>query len=221
MVICFYINTLGLGGTERVVANLANHLSKNHSVIVINSFKVKNEYILDPCVKHIYIDTNEYRTKLFRNIHRISFLRRFLKTERPNVTISFMAEPNFRLMVAKIGLKSKTIVSVRNDPTREYSGFFGKIIAKLLLVRADGCVFQTKDAKKWFSQKLQNKSTIILNPVDKVFFYHLVNLGTILYSTGNKESGESIAFLAHALLCFLTNPFEFKQILKLHTGNIP
>ena len=35
---------------------------------------------------------------------------------------------------------------------------------------ADGCVFQTKDAKEWFPKKLQKKSTIIYNAVKADFF---------------------------------------------------
>ena len=35
--------------------------------------------------------------------------------------------------------------------------------------KADGFVFQTPDAQRWFSEKMQNKSVIIPNPVDERF----------------------------------------------------
>ena len=81
-----------------------------------------------------------------------------------------MAEPNFRSILATLGLKTKVIISVRNDPNVEYRGKLFKLMGKILLPLADGCVFQTHDAKKWFPQKLQSKSTIIVNAVKDEFY---------------------------------------------------
>ncbi|MDD6994914.1 MAG: glycosyltransferase family 4 protein [Candidatus Borkfalkiaceae bacterium] len=170
MKLAFYINTLSGGGAERVVANLANFLSQDNETIVINSFKTENEYPLNNLIKHIYLDNNDYSSRLKKNVYRIKNLRKILKKEKVDVLISFMAEPNFRSCLACIGLKTKLIVSVRNDPTKEYSGILGKITGKVLMPTADGCVFQTEDAKRWFPKKLQKKSTIIYNAVNKTFF---------------------------------------------------
>lgn len=81
-----------------------------------------------------------------------------------------MAEPNFRSIIASILTKTKVIISVRNMPEKEYMGFLGKIISKYILPVADGCVFQTAEAAKYFKKRLRKKSTIIPNPVDKKFF---------------------------------------------------
>lgn len=61
-----------------------------------------------------------------------------------------MREPNFRAIIATRGLPIRTLVSVRNDPNREYTGKSGWIVGKILLPMADGCVFQTKDAQNGF-----------------------------------------------------------------------
>lgn len=37
------------------------------------------------------------------------------------VIVSFMLEPNFRALLATTGLKTRNIISVRNDPSRECS----------------------------------------------------------------------------------------------------
>jgi glycosyltransferase involved in cell wall biosynthesis len=43
-------------------------------------------------------------------------------------------------------------------------------VGKWLLPLADGCVFQTEQAKAWFPQRLQRKSQVIMNQVDESFF---------------------------------------------------
>jgi len=62
------------------------------------------------------------------------------------------------------------LVSVRNDPDKEYAGRIGRLVGKLVLPMADGCVFQTEDAQKWFPDRLQKKSRIIYNAVNKNFY---------------------------------------------------
>ena len=81
-----------------------------------------------------------------------------------------MQEPNFRMLCATRGLGIPTVVSVRNDPRREYAGTVGKAVGRYLMPRAEGCVFQTKEAMSWFSPSLQNRSTVIPNPVGDRFF---------------------------------------------------
>ena len=170
MKIVFYINNFGGGGAERVMANLANHLSHKHEVTVINSYKYEIEYELNENIRHLYMDNNEFCSTIKKNYSRIKFLRNFLKQERPDIAVSFMSEPNIRLILANIGLKTRTIISVRNDPNREYASKIKHFLAKYLLPFADGCVFQTQEAKEWFPRRLQKKSAIILNAVNESFF---------------------------------------------------
>ena len=70
----------------------------------------------------------------------------------------------------KKSLKSKVIISVRNDPKIEYKNIVNKIIMKLFYKKADGFVFQTKEAQDYFNDKIKRKSVIIANPVDEHFF---------------------------------------------------
>lgn len=170
--IIFYINTLGKGGAERVISQLAGHFSRaEFETILVTSFYKEEEYPLAEGVKRLSLeDTQIEQSRFKRNVTRIQKLRAICKKEKPDVLISFMAEPNFRAILATAGLPVKTIVSVRNDPNREYAGFFGKIVGKVLLPTADGCVFQTEEAKAWFPKRLQRKSAVIMNEVAERFF---------------------------------------------------
>lgn len=173
MKILFYINVLSGGGAERVIANLSNQFAASgDSVVLVTTYKTDNEYYVNSRVKRIYLEkaTTTAQNRLVRNVSRIRKLRKTIKREMPNVIVSFMEEPNFRSLIATRGLNVSTIVSVRNDPKREYHGIVGNFIAKCLMPLADGCVFQTEDARAYFSPTMKKKSEIIVNEVKDSFF---------------------------------------------------
>lgn len=170
--VMFYINGIYGGGAERVMTNLASSFAiSGNDVILVTSFYRENEYELNPYVKRISLEETEIKESwIKRNVSRVLKLRKLCKKEKPDVLISFMAEPNYRALVSTIGLPVKNIISVRNDPDYEYGGCIGKFLGKYLLPIADGCVFQTEDARKWFPEKLQRKSKIIFNMVKEDFY---------------------------------------------------
>lgn len=167
-----YINMLGGGGAERVMCNLANDFSsRGYEVYLVASFPSQKEYVLSEKIPKFYLeDADRKVTFLRRNLGRVRKLRKLCKKVKPDVLCGFMAEPNFRVLAAAIGTKIKTIISVRNDPNQEYAGTINRFLAKTFFLRADGCVFQTKEAKEWFPKKIQRKSTIIINQVAEQFF---------------------------------------------------
>lgn len=168
----FYINSLGTGGAERVVSQLANRLSsRGDAVCVVTSFPLDREYSLEEGISRVNLEPEDIlRSRVRKNISRIIGLRRQLKSFMPDVAISFMQEPNFRLVLSSLGLKCKILVSVRNDPPREYPGLLGFFVSHFILPMADFCVFQTQDAMRWFPTRLQRKSLVIPNVVDDKFF---------------------------------------------------
>lgn len=170
--ILFYINSIGHGGAERVIVNLANQFSlKGYNVLMVTSFKSDKEYKLNDNVKRISIfETYVNESFIKRNISLCKSLRRICKHEKPNIIISFMGENNFRAILSTMFLNTKTLISVRNDPNREYPNKMFKFIAKTLYCFANGCVFQTEDARAWFPKIIQRKSKIILNQVSDKFY---------------------------------------------------
>lgn len=170
--IMFYINTLRRGGAERVLSNLANKFSENgYRVIVVTSYADSNEYDLFDSVKRYKLTKKGKKDNILtRNVNRVLKLRYLIIKENPDVVVSFMAEPNFRAVISTAFLKIPLVISVRNDPDKEYNGKINKLLAINLFKKVNGCVFQTEDAKKWFPQKIQNKSRIILNQVEEKFY---------------------------------------------------
>lgn len=172
MKVLFYINAIHHGGAERVMVNLANMLSfdSRNSVVLVTSFKDEWEYNVYELVKRINLVENMPSGFIKRNTDLCKRLRRVLKDENPDTIVSFMAEPNFRLLISSWGIKAKTIISIRNDPNREYPNRLFKFLAKTLYRRADRVVFQTSEAQAWFPLKIQSKSEIIMNQVDEKFY---------------------------------------------------
>ena len=168
----FYINSLNRGGAQRVLVQLAGRFAAaGWRSILVTSFVSEEEYPVPPGVERISIEQVQIRqSALRRNLSRIAALHTLIRQHRPAALISFMAEPNFRAVLAARGLPVKTIVSVRNDPNREYGGRLSRYVGKHILPRADGCVFQTRDAMAWFPEALQRKSAVIMNQVSERFF---------------------------------------------------
>lgn len=170
--ILFYMNSIHFGGAERVIVNLANKFSeKNYEVVFVTSFISNEEYTLNSKVRRFVLENKVLEQSfLKRNFFRTMKLRSLCKREKPDIVISFMAEPNFRAILATRFLRIKTLISIRNDPNKEYPTKLFRLVAKVLYPLASGCVFQTEDAKKWFDRRIQKKSKIILNHVDEKFY---------------------------------------------------
>ena len=173
MKILFYIDSLGAGGAQRVMSNLANYFyDKRDTVVFVTDYPLDNEkYTINAKIRRIYLRDGISGNPMIKNLQRIITLRRVVSTETPDVVISFLGHPNTRMLLATIRLKCKKIVSVRNDPFKEYgSKATKKRMINRLFRLADGIVFQTEDASKYFDNSIREKSSIIFNPVSNVFF---------------------------------------------------
>lgn len=220
MKIAFYINTISGGGAERVVVNLASYFSKFYDVILLTTYKNNAfEYSYDERINRyiLYNGLPENENIVKKNINIIIWLRKVLIKERPDVVISFLGEANIRILLATLFMNITKIISVRNDPTVEYKGLFRKIAARFLLPLANGCVFQTEDAKRWFPKKLQNKSTIIFNPVGENFYNITRNINPFeIITCGRLQPQKNHRMLIDAII--EVHKFYPKVVLKIY-GN--
>ena len=168
----FYINSLHRGGAQRVLVQLAGRFAQSGwRAVLITSYREDDEYPLSEGVERVSMEDAQLpQGTLRRNLSRILALRKLCREYRPAALISFMAEPNCRAVLATRGLGVRTIVSVRNDPEKEYFNRLFRFVGQRILPLADGCVFQTEAACAWFPEKLRRKSAVIMNQVDEAFF---------------------------------------------------
>jgi len=170
----FYIDSLYYGGAQRVMANLVTYFSKKYDVILINDFKMDQSiaiYEIPAQIKRLYLRDNLEGNPIIKNLLRVITLRKIIKKENPDAVLSFLGRPNERMLIATVGLCTRKVVSVRNTPEHEYgSSKIKRHIIKRLFLLADGVVFQTEEAAKYFQPSILRKSTVIINPVGTSFF---------------------------------------------------
>lgn len=158
-----YIDSMQRGGAQRVMSVLSKFLSdRGIYTVLVNDIipeEGKAEYSVDSRVHRVFLDKN---TKLgkSKNIARVIGLRRLVKKENPDVILSFMGPPNYRMLLATIGVQCRKVVSVRNDPYKEYGTGLKKWIARFIFRFANGCVFQTEEASAYFPAAVQKKEEL-------------------------------------------------------------
>lgn len=149
------------GGAERVMATLANEFAeRGFSVVIVLTRSEKSVYQLK---EKIDLVTN---SSGYSAAGQVRFLRKILKEYRGAVFISFLTYQNMYTLLAGVGLRQRIIVSERNDPATMLDGRdYLSGIRTLLYMMAERVVFQTKDARRYFSRRIQKKGVIIPNPV--------------------------------------------------------
>ncbi|MCM1125430.1 MAG: glycosyltransferase [Lachnospiraceae bacterium] len=207
--ILFHLNSLEQGGAERVVSNLANQFVKeNYEVIVATQWQGEDEFQLDSRVRRIHVGMTEQdakKNRIRKALLRIWYLRKCIKTENPDIVIAFAHKANYRALTAAIGLKIPVVISIRTDPKGHYDSLLDKIQIPLLFPRAAGCVFQTEGQREFFPQYLQQKSRIILNPVNDKYL-----------NTPKVEVREKTVVQSGRLVDFKNQPMLLKAFLKVH-----
>ena len=166
MKLTFVTSTLHAGGSERVMSLLANTFAQRGyevEIICINKHLVF--YPIDDKVK-VWFAEDEVRSTFI--LKKMGWMRRHIKQECPDVVIAFMLEVYCVTLASLIGIHVPVISSERVDPH-----FFGKakgLLRWLLLRRTTHLVVQTERIKEFYSRKIQERTTIIKNPVtEKVF----------------------------------------------------
>ena len=168
----FYINSISHGGAERAILETAHSFALGgYRAILVTSFVSEDEYPVPDNVERLSIEREEIKqSSVKKNIRRIRALRKLIKQYKPGAVIAFMTEPGARAVAACAGLPAKCVISVRSDPNRLSKSKMLRFTGRHILTKADGCVFQTQDARDWFPEKFRKRSEVIMNPVDRRFF---------------------------------------------------
>ena len=163
MNICFALSSLASGGAERVASTLCNYFyDQGHKVtIVLVSVSSNNSfYDIHDGIKIVPLMTSKKDKNPFR---RTTLLRNKLLEISPDIVIAFLPHICIYTYFALRKTKIPFICSERNDP-HQYS-FLRKLLLKKAFKKANGAVFQTNDARKFYKKVPDNKACTIKNPV--------------------------------------------------------
>lgn len=165
--ILIIVNDLRNGGVERVLSILANYLSEHNYKIYIRAVISDNQaYKINPNIDYKYVNVirKGVRENLIREIKNIIKFMKIIKDVDPDWLISFDDSLIVRTAPGAKLLRKKMLVSERLDPAA-YKNILLKFARKWAFKVADKVVFQTQDARDYFSKKIRDKSTIIPNPL--------------------------------------------------------
>lgn len=169
----FYIDSMQMGGAQRVMNNLMDYfLARDIEIVLLNDVgpsDMEPEYKINSNIKRIFLNS-PVGNIVVKNISRILDLRRIIKNEKPDLVLSFLGPPNIRMLLSTLGLNVKKFVSVRNDPYKEYGYGLKAFFSRCVFLLADGCIFQTEDAQNYFFKSTRKASVTILNPVNEKFY---------------------------------------------------
>ena len=211
--IVFFTLSMARGGAEGVIARLCNdYLNKKYKITILTCMNHTVEQQLDDSIEVRMLDEEnvQYSGMAQRFFKRRKLLKKELLQLQPDMLISFLPEPNFLAMSLKGKFAFPMIFSVRNDPVREYKNKVYHILMRYFYPKADGAVFQTEDAKQYFSfsKRLSKESVIIPNPLGKEFqnLMPSVNRNKEIVSVGRLDSQKNQGLLLRV----------FSQIVKKH-----
>lgn len=152
---------MGGGGTERVIAVLAEYLrQQDWEITILMTAGEEVAYHLHEEIRVIAIGKSTGGS-LIKRMKRVGDLRKWFRQDKEQLVLSFGTETNLFTLLAGMGLKNKIIISERNDPNQ--CGYTA--LRNLLYRMADKLVFQTEDAKLCFPKKIANKGVVIPNPL--------------------------------------------------------
>lgn len=160
--IYFLVANMGIGGTQRVTITLARWLlQKEITVKIIAVGGFKNQYVIPMELNYVCLEHTSNKNYL----KTVSKLRKIIKNEQPDILITMGVPVGLFSVPAVAGLKTRHILSERNDP----GNFMGKpIVGKIsqgLMRFGDGFIFQTEDALKYYNSSIQKRGTVIPNPI--------------------------------------------------------
>lgn len=167
MKVLFVIGVMGNGGAERVIANLSNEfVAYGWEIEIVTIYGSRQDYELDGRVSVRNIIC-KCPVRVLRPFERFATIRRYIEEGKPDVVVSFLADVNIHVILSMLGLKSKLVVSERNDPQRDPKPKWMRGLRDRLYRRTDGIVFQTGDAQAYFCKVLNKKikTEIIPNPI--------------------------------------------------------
>lgn len=196
--ILFFICTLDDGGAQRVVSMLSSKMvERGFDVEVLKYYKSENIY---PISEKVKITTVEEETNTTNKLTNMLWMRKYFRNNA-DIIISFLATFNMLAICANKGNYVPLIVADRNDPRYIPSNKIIRTLRDDLYKHAEGVVVQTTDNINYFSQEIQDKCAVIMNPFvmnDKICSAINIDKEDLIVSVGRLEKQKNQEMLINA-----------------------
>lgn len=184
--VCLVVRSLGCGGSERVISELANYIAqkKECSVHIIVYSPGIPYYQIDDSVQ-IHSPKNELTGKKLLDACTVMwFMRNKLKSLKPDVVLSFGEIWNSFVMIAAAGLGLNVYLSDRSHPSKNL-GRIHNFLRQHLYKKATGLICQTEMAKSIMGKRTGHQNMVVIgNPIRMIDEDVTVEKENIIVSVG-------------------------------------
>lgn len=168
--ILFIVPFLSSGGAERVVSIWTSELAKmGANIHLLVFYRVGNEYpVNDNVVIHAIKENKEEYNKISKT-KKIIFLRSKLQSIDPDLIIPFISHVGLMTSIARIGLQTKMIETIRIDPKYSPKNKVLRLFRDISVLLSNGCIVQNEKQKKYFPKWSHEKIHVFANPISDEF----------------------------------------------------
>jgi len=163
MKILFIGTNLYSGGAERVLSEIANGLYLlGHKIFVFTM--EENNRIIYPLNKNITLFEN-HRRKRLNFLKAVFSIRNCVKTNNPDVIISFLHVNNILTILGLLGLKKKLFITEHSHPAYDILHFPWNVLRNILYMKATLLISVSNGVSDYFSFMSKSKKFVINNPL--------------------------------------------------------
>lgn len=169
------ISDLGAGGAQRVLSLLANAWVRRGHAVTIITFERAEEQAFFPLAGGIAVrrlalraDAASAAHAVALNVGRLRAVRRAIRTEAPDIVVSFLDQVNVIVLLATIGLGVPVLACERTDPFVAPLPRFWSLARRATYRLARAVVVQTAAIARFFEPWLRGRVVVIPNPLPPV-----------------------------------------------------
>lgn len=232
----FVINTITIGGAERVISIITKKLvEKGHDVELFIYQHGKTEYLIDKRVKIKFLDDEMVNSNysIVRILRRVKILRNYIKSSEANYVIPFLPIIVIETFFATCFTGKKFIATIRANPRLSPNQAIKRYMRNFVVALSSAIWVQTRSQFMYFPEIIRKKIFILPNPVEEAILNlrienkeELVNFVTV----GRLTKAKNHILLINAFhKVYLTHPNirlliygdgELKDVLDKHITNI-
>jgi GalNAc-alpha-(1->4)-GalNAc-alpha-(1->3)-diNAcBac-PP-undecaprenol alpha-1,4-N-acetyl-D-galactosaminyltransferase len=162
----FIIGTLGAGGAERQLTDLANYWADRAVRVTLATWsgpEVADFYLLSARVSRRWLKLGSLPW-FATSMRRVMKLRGMVRALQPDAVLSFVDVSNVYSILATHGLGVRVVVAERTHPAVNRTVRWPwRFLRRLYYSRADLVVAQTQDAAAWIAKHCGGRVTVIPN----------------------------------------------------------
>lgn len=157
MKVLMVIKKLRYSGAYKMFIWLATNLAEHGFDVTVFTYMKNDVESLHPKILWIKDDFEDQNMIL-----PCMKLRKIIKNQDPDCSISFLLDANIINTIACLGLRTKSVICERNDPFKPH--YYKLKIVKPLFRLANGAVFQLDKVRRYYSM-INAPIAVIPNPV--------------------------------------------------------